>query len=198
MNTEQTYISIKNEAIQKGLIGEIIHRLERVGLKLVAVKMIVPNETVLGKQYPDAEWWYKQVGEKTKASRQKRGIEDKRDSIEIGKWVRGMILEDLVGKPQVAMVWEGAHAIEIAKKLIGITNPLDSDVGTIRADFTIESYDVADYYQHPVRTLVHRSGSVDEAKEEIALWFKSEEVKKYPLVLEEVLYRNGWGNVSNF
>jgi len=195
MNTEQTYISIKNEAIQKGLIGEIIHRLERVGLKLVAIKMIVPDEATLGKQYPDADFWYKQVGEKTKASRQKRGLVDERDSIEIGKWVRGMILEDLVGKPQIAMVWEGAHAVEIAKKLIGITNPLDSDVGTIRADFTVESYDVADFYAHPVRTLVHRSGSAEEAKEEIAIWFKDTEIKEYPLVLEEVLYKNGWGKV---
>jgi len=196
MNKEQTLVSIKNEAIQKGLIGEIIHRLERVGLKLVAIKMTVPDEVAISKQYPDEEWWYKQVGEKTKSSREKRGVEDKRDIIEIGKWVRGMLLEDLVGKPQVAMVWEGAHAVEIAKKLIGITNPLDSDVGTIRADFTIESYDVADHFGHPVRTLVHRSGSVDEAKTEIKLWFKDGEIQNYPLVLEEVLYQNGWGKVT--
>jgi nucleoside-diphosphate kinase len=195
VNSEQTYISIKNEAIQKGIIGEIITRFEKVGLKLVAIKMIVPTAEILGKQYPDADFWYSQVGEKTKLSRQKRGITDDRDSIEIGKWVRGMILEDLVGKPQVAMVWEGAHAVEIAKKLIGITNPLDSDVGTIRADYTVESYDVADFYQHPVRTLVHRSGSVEEAKDEIALWFNKEEIQEYPLVLEEILYKNNWGKI---
>ncbi|MBU1104631.1 hypothetical protein L6255_02550 [Candidatus Parcubacteria bacterium] len=119
MQKEQTFISIKNEAIQKGLIGEIIHRLERVGLKLVAIKMVVPDKDAIAKQYPDKEWWYKQVGEKTKDSRQKRGVEDNRDIIEIGKWVRGMLLEDLVGKPQVAMVWEGAHAVEITLNLSG-------------------------------------------------------------------------------
>lgn len=197
MNTEQTFISIKNEAIQRSLIGTIIKRFENVGLKLVGIKMIVPDEKNLSKQYPNEDWWYKNVGEKTKKSRLLRMSKDDRSPIEIGKWVRGMIMEDLVGKPQVAMVWEGANAVAIAMKLIGKTNPLDSDVGTIRADYTIDSYEVADKFKHPVRTLVHRSGSVEEAKEEIGIWFSKKEIKNYPLVLEEVFYKAGWGKVAN-
>ncbi len=195
---ERTFIAVKSDAIQRHLIGEIIQRFERRGMKLVACKLVVPTAEHLAQQYPDAEWWYRNVGEKTLKSRRAKGIEDQRDPIEIGKWVREMIIKDIQGKPMLAMVWQGAHAVALGRKTVGSTNPLDADVGTIRGDFTVESYELADLLEHPVRNLVHASGSVEEAEKEIAIYFKKEEIVDYPLVTEEVLYGAQWGKVEEF
>lgn len=196
MTKERTFIAIKSESIQRHLIGEIISRFERRCLKLVACKMVVPTEGQIAAQYPDEDWWYKKCGERTLKSRRKRGIEDNRDPAAVGRWVREMLLKDNVGKPLLAMVWEGANAVALGVKTVGHTNPLEADVGTIRGDFTVESYELADEMQHPVRTLVHASKSVEEAEKEINLYFEEEELVEYPLIIEDVLYGAGWGVVK--
>lgn len=198
MIRERTFIAVKSESIQRHLIGEIIGRFERRGLKLVACKMVVPTMEQIGKQYPDADWWYLKCGERTIKSRRERGIEDNRRPLEVGKWVRQMLLKDNVGKPLLAMVWEGAHAVALGVKTIGHTNPLEADAGTIRGDYTVESYELADKMQHPIRTLVHASKSVEEAKEEMNLYFQPKEIVDYPMIIEDVLYGEGWGVVEKY
>jgi len=193
MQKERTFIAVKSDGIQRHLIGEIIKRFENRGLKLVAMKMVVPTEANLAKQYPDSKEWYENVGEKTIKSKLAKGQPETREPIEIGKWVRDMILKDIVGKPLVAMIWEGPHAVALGRKTAGATNPLDADVGTIRGDYTIESYELADLLQHPVRNLLHASGSVDEAKDEIAIYFNQNEIVDYKMIIETVLYEEGWG-----
>ncbi|OQX51546.1 hypothetical protein B5M47_00345 [candidate division CPR3 bacterium 4484_211] len=195
---ERTFIAVKSDGIQRHLIGEVIQRFERRGMKLVACKMVVPTEEDLGKQYPDEEWWYRNVGEKTLKSRREKGIEDNRKPEEIGRWVRQMIIDDVCGKPMLVMVWEGAHAVALGRKTAGSTNPLDADVGTIRGDYTVESYEVADHLGHPIRNILHASGSVEEAEKEIGIYFRKEEIVSYPLIVEEVLYGSGWGRVEEF
>ncbi|MBU0708904.1 nucleoside-diphosphate kinase [Patescibacteria group bacterium] len=194
---ERTFIAIKSDGIQRHLIGEVIKRFERRGMKLVACKIVVPTAGHLAKQYPDKEWWYRNVGEKTLQSRREKGIDDDRDPVAIGKWVRQMIIGDVQGKPFLAMIWEGAHAVALGRKTAGSTNPLDADVGTIRGDFTVESYEVADHLEHPIRNILHASGSVDEAEKEIAIYFQESEIVNYPLITEEVLYGNDWGKSGN-
>ena len=90
--------------------------------------------------------------------------------------------------PVVAMVWEGAHAVKIVRKIVGGTEPLTSDVGTIRGDYVLDSYAMSDQDGRSVRNVVHASGSPKEAEDEIAHWFKQEELVNYRLVQEEVLY----------
>ncbi len=90
--------------------------------------------------------------------------------------------------PVVAMVWEGAHAVPIVRKMTGGTEPLSSDVGTIRGDFVLDSYQIADTYDRAIRNLVHASGSVEEALGEIKLWFKPEEILNYRLIQDAILY----------
>lgn len=196
LRKERTFIAVKSDGIQRHLIGEVIRRFERRGMKLVACKMVVPSEKHLAKQYPDEEWWYRNVGEKTLKSRRAKGIEDNREPTEIGKWVRQMIIDDVRGKPMLAMVWEGAHAVALGRKTAGETNPLDADVGTIRGDFTVESYEVADHLEHPIRNILHAAGSAEEAEQEIAIYFSEDEIIEYPLIVEEVLYGSGWGRVE--
>lgn len=193
MQHEQTFIAVKSDAIQRHLIGEIIKRFENRGLKLIAIKMIVPTEEQLSKQYPDTTAWKENVGNKTIASKVAKGETETRSAMEIGEWVRNMILSDVVGKPLIGMVWEGPHAAALGRKTVGSTNPLDADVGTIRGDYTVESYALADLLGHPIRNLVHASGDVQEAKDDIATYFTPDEIIDYRLIVETVLYEDGWG-----
>jgi nucleoside-diphosphate kinase len=88
----------------------------------------------------------------------------------------------------VAMVWEGAHSVQIVRKMTGGTEPLTSAVGTIRGDYVLDSYQISDIDDRAIRNLVHASGSVEEANNEINLWFKSEEVLNYKLIQDSILY----------
>ena len=90
--------------------------------------------------------------------------------------------------PVIAMVWEGAHAVELVRKLTGGTEPLRSDVGTIRGDYVLDSYQMSDQDSRAIRNLIHASGTVDEANKEIAHWFTAGELVKYRLVQDEILY----------
>jgi len=88
----------------------------------------------------------------------------------------------------IAMIWEGAHAVKIVRKLVGGTEPLSSDVGTIRGDYVLDSYEMSDTDGRAIRNLVHASGSVEEAETEINHWFLPNEIISYRLIQDEVLY----------
>ena len=90
--------------------------------------------------------------------------------------------------PIIVMVWEGLHAVGIVRKITGGTEPLTSDMGTIRGDYTIDSYAIADIDNRAVRNIIHASGSVDEANKEIGIWFKEGELLEYRLINEAILY----------
>lgn len=156
---ERTFVAIKPDGVQRGLIGEIIGRLERVGLKLVGIKLVLPTEEMIGMHYAKMK-----------------------DPI------LGHLKKLMTSGPIVAMAWEGAHAVGVVRKLIGSTEPLGSDVGTIRGDYTIDSYQLADADGRAVRNIVHASGNVEEANAEVELWFKPEELSRYRLISEAILY----------
>ena len=86
------------------------------------------------------------------------------------------------------MVWQGMHAVGVVRKITGATEPLSSDVGTIRGDYTIDSYQVSDIDGRAVRNLIHASGDVDEAQAEIKLWFNEQELLNYRHIQEAILY----------
>ena len=90
--------------------------------------------------------------------------------------------------PVVMMAWEGNSAVSVVTKLVGGTEPATSDVGTIRGDFVIDSYQMTDTDGRAVRNLVHASGSVKEAENEIKHWFGKKEIMDYELVQEKILY----------
>lgn len=186
---ERSLVIIKPDGIQRGLIGEIIKRFERTGFKLVAMKMMVPTAEQAEGHYLLDPNWLKNVGEKTIANYEKKGIEPPRkDPVEQGKFVLEGLKKYFTCGPVVAMVWQGAHVVEIVRKIVGGTEPRSSDVGTIRGDFVIDSYPMADTGGRAIRNLIHASGSVDEANMEIKHWFDEKEITNYRLVQEEILY----------
>ncbi len=186
---EKTLVIIKPDGIQRTLIGEIVKRIERVGLKLVAMKMILPTTDLVRSHYLiDPEWLFK-AGSKSLKNYAEKGIEpDEKDPVKIGEKVLERLQKYMTSGPVVAMIWQGAHAVPVVRKIVGGTEPMSSDVGTIRGDLVLDSYVMSDHDNRSVRNLIHASGHVDEAASEINLWFKPEEVLDYRLVQEQILY----------
>lgn len=186
---ERTLIVIKPDGIQRTLIGEIIKRYERTGLKLVGVKMVVPTEEHIEKHYTLDPEWRRITGEKRiKAARESGEKLFSEDPIEITGIVLEKLKKYMTSGPVIAMVWEGAHSVEIVRKITGGTEPRTSDVGTIRGDFVLDSYHLSDVDKRSVRNLVHASGSPKEAEMEINHWFSENELVNYRLVQEQILY----------
>jgi nucleoside-diphosphate kinase len=186
---EQTLVVVKPDGVQRGLIGEIIKRYERIGLKLVAMKMLIPTEEHVEKHYTLDPAWRTVTGEKTIASYKAKGLKPwSEDPLEITEKILKNLKKYITSGPVVAMIWQGAHAVKICRKITGGTEPLTSDVGTIRGDLVLDSYQMSDEDDRSVRNLIHASGSVEEAKMEIVHWFKKDEVLDYRLVQESILY----------
>lgn len=188
---ERALVIIKPDGIQRSLVGEIVKRYEQIGLKLVGMKMLVPSEDLVEKHYTIDPEWVRLAGEKQIASAKAGGRKlASENPIELGTVVLGQLKKYLTSGPVVAMVWEGAHAVAIVRKVIGGTEPLSSDVGTIRGDFVIDSYALANQSGRAIRNLVHASGSIKEAVDEVSHWFEKDEIIDYRLVQEAILYED--------
>jgi len=186
---EQTLAIIKPDGIQRSLVGEIIKRFERAGLKLVAMKMLVPSVEHIEAHYTLDPNWRRITGEKTiKGYRDKGLTPPSEDPLEITGILLGNLQKYLTSGPVIAMVIQGAHAVKIVRKLVGGTEPLTSDVGSIRGDYVLDSYQMSDTDGRAIRNLIHASGSSEEANLEIKHWFSDDEIIKYRLVQEEILY----------
>ncbi len=191
---ERTLVIIKPDGIQRSLVGEIVKRYEQIGLKLVGIKMLVPSEDLVEKHYTIDPEWIRLAGEKQITSARANGrVPISEHPLEIGTIVLGHLKKYLTSGPVIAMVWEGAHAVAIVRKMIGGTEPLSSDVGTIRGDFVLDSYVLANQSGRAIRNLVHASGSVKEAVDEVKHWFRTEEIIDYRLVQEAILYEDFMG-----
>jgi len=187
--TERTLVVIKPDGIQRSLIGEILKRYEKIGLKLVGVKMIVPTEDFIEKHYTIDPEWRRITGEKRiKAAKEKGEKLFTDDPLEITAIVLEKLKKYMTSGPVLAMVWQGAHSVELVRKITGGTEPRSSDVGTIRGDYVIDSYKMADDDERAVRNLIHASGTIDEAEKEIKHWFKDNEIIDYRLIAEHILY----------
>lgn len=189
--SERTLVIIKPDGVQRSLIGEIIKRYERTGLKLLAIKMIIPTEEMGVKHYYEVggDAWVEEVGRKARASYEKKGLESPyKTNKENGEAVMRSNAKYLSSGPVVAMIWQGNQAVQLVRKITGGTEPLTSDVGTIRGDFTLDSYAIADTDGRSVRNLIHASGNTEEAEKEISIWFDKKELLKYNHLQEKILY----------
>lgn len=185
---ERTLVIIKPDGIQRSLIGEIIKRIERVGMKFVAFKFLVPREDQCWTHYNKDDKWFTEKGERIIKEKQENGLSVEKSAIEYGKDIlRGNVTFFMSG-PVLAMVVEGNQSVGVVKKLVGGTEPMTSDVGTIRGDYTLDSYALAGIDIRAVRNLVHCSDSPSEAEREVKIWFDEKDLINYRLVQEEILY----------
>lgn len=173
---ERTLVLIKPDAFKRGLVGEIISRFERVGLKLEGMKIVNATIEIVEKHYPDDKNWIRSVGKKTIDAYEKYNlniIEDlgTNDALKIGKLVRKWLIQHLTSGPVSVLILSGNHAVEIVRKIVGNTVPIFAELGTIRGDFSIDSPDLSAREKRVLLNLVHASETVEEAKREISLWF---------------------------
>lgn len=182
---EQTLTFVKPDGVKLGLIGEIIKRFEKAGLKMVACKMVSPEKELFHKHYnskdPDR---LKLWGEKTMKSYEKVGKSVKDDlgtddPTELGKMISGWLMDYVTSGPVIIILWEGENAVEKAMELAGPTMPTDAPAGTIRGDFSKDSAVIANAEKRGVKNLIHVSTSIEEANFEKSLWFKPDEIHDY-------------------
>ncbi len=139
---ERTLVILKPDAVQRGLIGQITARLEQRGIKLVGMRFIQIDHELAARHY----------------------------AVHKGKPFYDGLIKYITSSPVVVQVWEGKRVIEIVRRTSGATNPIDADVGTIRADFGVEIG----------RNLIHASDGPETAAYEIPLYFKEEDLVSWP------------------
>ena len=154
---QRSLVVLKPDAVQRGIVGEIVQRFERVGLKIVGMKMVMPDEDHYRAHYEDIGQMITRRGEQTFQYN----------------------LAYMTTGPVIAMVLEGVEAVPLVRKIVGPTEPKSAEMGTIRGDFSHMSFGYSDAKGVGVPNLVHASGNVSEAKREIALWFKEDELYDY-------------------
>lgn len=188
---ERTFVILKPDTIQRSLMGDVISRFERVGLKLVGLKLVDLNkvdEKKIWEHYNKDDAWYEKKGAGVVQVFKDAGREVTKEPIEYGKDIIRVLVHYMKAGPVVMMVWEGNQSVAVVKKLVGETEPATSDVGTIRGDYTTESFSLANVDDRAVRNLVHCSDNTDDAAREIALWFDESEMLSYRLFQEQILY----------
>jgi len=188
LKKQRSLVLLKPDAIQRSLIGEVIQRIERTGLKIVGMKMVLATREQVIEHYNKDDAWFLRKGTKIVEDRKAAGKSVDKEPIEYGRDIIEQNVSFITSGPIVAMVVEGSMAPTVIKKITGDTAPTLSDVGTIRGDFSMDSYEQAAVDERAVRNILHCSENVEDAEREIGVWFSPEEVIQYRLVQEEILY----------
>jgi nucleoside-diphosphate kinase len=181
---EKTFVLIKPDGVRKGLIGEIIRRMEQRDLKIIALEMFQPSRAEMDKHYPTDEKWLRRIGERTQGTYTKYDHDIKRDfgsadPLRVGKTVRKWLIDYMSSAPLVKMVVQGVHAVDMVRKIVGDTMPHLADMGTIRGDYSADSAISANIEHRAIYNLIHASETPEEAKHEIGHWFGKKSIFKY-------------------
>jgi len=184
LKEEKTFLMIKPDGVRKGLIGEIVRRVEQRDLKIVAIEMFEPTSEQINGHYPKDEAWIRRLGQKSLATYEKYGMDAEKilgtsDDLEIGKMVRHWLIDFMISAPLVRMVIQGLHAVDMVRKIVGPTMPFQAEMGTIRGDFSVDSAALANSEKRAVLNLVHASETAEEAEHEIKHWFGDKLIFNY-------------------
>jgi nucleoside-diphosphate kinase len=189
---EKTFVILKPDAVQRGLIGEIIKRFEQIGLKIVAMKMIIATNEQCEKHYNKDDAWFIKKGENIVKNRTELGKPVEKQAIEYGKDIIRRLSEFMTCSPVVVMVIEGNSAQSVVKRLVGSTEPSTADTGSIRGDYALDSYYLCDTDDsRAMRNIIHCTDPADgegAAEREISVWFNPEEIIKWKSINEKMLY----------
>ena len=191
---ERSVVLIKPDGVKRGIMGEILTRFEKMGLKIIALKMVWVDEEMANKHYPsDREEFIRGMGEKTLKTYEKYGKDPNEelgtmDPMEIGKMVQKWNIDFITSGPVLAILLEGIHAIDNIRAAAGFTLPAEADPGTIRGDYSLDSPVLANEKKRAIRNLLHASGNSEEAKFEEQLWFKKKDIYDYQRADEDVMF----------
>ena len=160
---ERTLVVFKPDAVQRGIVGEIMQRFERVGLKIIGVKMVQPDKDHYYGHYETIGQVATRRGEATLTN----------------------VLDLMMDGPVIAMVLEGVESVAVVRKIVGPTEPKAADMGTIRGDYSHISFGYADECNKAIPNLIHASGDSVEAAQEIKHWFKDDKLMTYGMLHEK-------------
>lgn len=194
MAQERTLVLIKPDVLQRQLVGEILTRFERKGIKMIAMKMLNATKEQVAQHYEDEQGYLIETGERAKKGAIARGEDvSEWDSLEQGKKIRQRNIDYLTCGPIVAMVFEGFGVITQVRKILGSASPAEGDIGTIRNDYSIDTYALADTIDRSTMTMLHASDSVENAERELKIWFKKDEIcDNYETGVEKIFYDGEW------
>lgn len=179
---ERTVVLVKPDGVIRGLVGQIIERFERMGLKIVGLKLVSVPAEMAKKHYPESRTALLEgIGKKTLDTYAKYGRDPKEelgtmDALEIGRMVNRWNIDFITSGPVVAILLEGLHAIDNVRMAVGNTLPTFAVPGTIRGDYSVDSPALANAKKRAVHNLVHASGNAEEAKYEEQLWFRKDDI----------------------
>lgn len=183
---ERTFVMIKPDAMKKNMAGEILKRYQEAGLRVAAIKIMIPDKDLAEKHYPKSEKQLTGMGKKTiqssiDADKKSSLIEifGSEEPMEIGLLLREWLVKYITSHPVIAIVLEGENAVKKVREITGFTDPSKAEKGTIRGDLGIDMIEKANKERRATENLVHASGSLEEAENEINLWFTKEEIVTY-------------------
>jgi len=196
MMRERTLVLVKPDGVMRGLTCQILQRFEQAGLKIVGLKILRTTRSQLDNHFPQSEEWILGMGQKTLDTCAEYDIDpmeilNTRDPREIGEIIKEWNYLYLMMGPVVAVVFEGIHAIDVVRKLVGHTLPYRADPGTIRGDFSINSPDLANVAGSACKNLVHASANREEAEQEIQCWFSQKELISWERADEFLMFLLG-------
>lgn len=190
---EKTLLIIKPDGVKRGLVGEIVGRIEKRGLKIIALQMVQATREQVDDHYPKDSAWIKRLGEKSLKTYKEHGMDAKTElgtdnPDEIGGMVRDWLLEFLTSGPIVKIVIKGIRAVDMVRKIAGPTMPTLAEMGTIRGDFSVDDAAAANRGKRAVHNIVHASETLEEAAHEIQFWFAPEEIHDYKRAEEDIMF----------
>ncbi len=190
---EKTVLLIKPDGVKRGLVGEIISRIEKRGLKVIALEMVRASRDQVDGHYPKDPAWIKRLGEKSINTYKEHGMNPKEelgtdDPDKIGEMVRGWLIDFLTSGPIVKMIVKGIRAVDMIRKIAGPTMPTIAEMGTIRGDFSVDDAAAANRNKRAVHNIVHASETPEEAEHEIKFWFAPEEIHDYKRAEEDTMF----------
>ncbi len=163
---QRSLILFKPDAVKRGLVGEILNRFERVGLKIIGMKMVKPNKAHYYKHYEDIGKVVSRRGEK----------------------VFNELMEYMLSEPIIAVALEGVEAVSVIRKLVGATESKAAAPGTIRGDYSHISFAYGNIINAATANLVHASGDPEEARLEVAHWFSDAELFEYKTCADKYIF----------
>jgi len=193
MKQEKTVVLIKPDGIKRGLIGEVINRIEKRGLKIISLEMFQANKQQIDSHYPQDKKWIKRLGEKTLSNYKKYGFSAQEelgteDPLKIGKMVRGWLIDFMISGPMVKMIVQGIHSIDMVRKIVGGSMPSQAEMGTIRGDFSVDDATAANKDKRAIHNIIHASETPEEAEHELGFWFAAEDVFDYKRAEEDIMF----------
>ncbi len=190
---EKTVILIKPDGVKRGLIGEIISRIEKRGLKIISLEMFQATREQIDEHYPKDKKWIRRLGEKTLKNYKDYGFDAKKElgtdePMEIGQKVRAWLIDYMTSGPMIKMVVKGIHAIKMVRKLAGKTMPSEAEMGTIRGDFSVDDATAANRDKRAIHNILHVSETSEEAEHELNFWFAAEDIFDYKRAEEDIMF----------